>query len=155
MPDTNDLPLTSSAISAEPATTAPDLVTNTLNLTETINSFLTQVDRLKEEVGKYKDMLDSIYENDPTYQQHDAAVREATKIRSATKKQIQKMPQAADLANKVVDMRQQIKDLNTDLSEVLQQYEKATGLRQIESSDGQIRQIIYTARLVKKNDFNP
>jgi hypothetical protein len=124
-------------------------LTQTLDLTGLINSHISQIDRLKIEAGKLKEMLDDIFQNDPTYIEHDKAVKEASKIRGATKKQILKTPQAADLSNKILDLRSQIKERNQELSDYLQDYAKTTGTNSFETEDGTVRQIIYTARLVK------
>jgi uncharacterized coiled-coil DUF342 family protein len=119
-----------------------------LDLTGLINSHLSQIERLKTEAGKYKEMLDDIFQSDPTYQEHDKAVKEATKVRSNTKKQILKTPQAADLAAKVQELRSQIKERNDELSDYLQEYARTTGTSSFETEDGRVKQIVYSARLI-------
>ncbi|OGD08251.1 hypothetical protein A2397_05550 [Candidatus Amesbacteria bacterium RIFOXYB1_FULL_44_23] len=130
-------------------TPVPADPTSTIDLTGMINSTMSQVEKLKIEAGKLKEMLDDIFQNDPTYQAHDKAVKEASKIRGNTKKQILKMPQAADLSNKILELRAQIKERNQELSDYLQDYARTTGTNSFETEDGTVRQIIYTARLVK------
>lgn len=115
-----------------------------------INGHLSQIENLKEQLKKFRDMLQSIYENDPTYQEHDKAVKEASKIRNQTKKQLNKLPQVADLNNKITDIRQMIKEHTNDLSDYVQQYAKSSGATTIETQDGTLREIIYVAKLVKK-----
>jgi hypothetical protein len=52
-------------------------------------------------------------------------------------------------------MRQEIKELKGALSNYLQQYQKIADTDQIESEDGEVRQIVYSARLVKlSNKFS-
>ena len=46
-------------------------------------------------------------------------------------------------------MRQEIKELKNALSNYLQQYQKIADTDQIESEDGEVRQIVYNAHLVK------
>ena len=46
----------------------------------------------------------------------------------------------------------QVKELRVALSDYLAQYVNLSGSNQIEGPDGVTRQIIYTARLVKKVD---
>jgi hypothetical protein len=123
--------------------------TATLNLTGLINSHIHQIDDLKTKVGKLKEMLDDIFVNDTTYQMHDKAVKEASKIRNATKKQILKLPQAADLNNQISSFRSLIKEHQDELSGYLQDYAKETGTTSFETDDGTVRQIVYSARLVK------
>lgn len=120
-----------------------------LDLTGIINNHLSQIEGLKQEAAKYKEMLDSIYQNDPTYQLHDKAVKEATKIRSNTKKQIQKLPQAADLVNRIQSLKSSVKELSQAMSEYLQDYARTTGSTSFETTDGEVRQIVYVAKLVK------
>jgi hypothetical protein len=123
--------------------------TATLDLTGLINSHIHQIDDLKIKAGKLKEMLDGIFTNDATYQEHDKAVKEAAKIRNATKKQILKLPQAADLSNQIASIRSLIKEHNDELSGYLQDYAKETGTTSFETDDGTVRQIVYIARLVK------
>lgn len=155
--ETNQLDVldeTSQAIEGE--VVSPDSsATSVIDLTGLINNHLAQIDNLKSQLKKLRDMLQSIYENDSTYQLHDAAVKEATKVRSQTKKQLQKLPQVADLTAKIQDVRQLIKEHNDDVSGLVQDYAKSTGLTTLEASDGTLREIIYTAKLVKKGDFRP
>jgi len=122
----------------------------TIDLSGLINNHLLQIDRLKEEVGQVKEMLDAIFANDPTYQTHDLAVKEAVKVRGQTKKQILKLPQALDLANRIADKKSHLKELTADLSGYLQDYSRQTGATVFETSGGELREIVYTARLVKK-----
>ncbi len=123
--------------------------TAVVDLTGLINSHLTTIENLKIELNKLKEMLDDIFTNDSTYQEHDKAVREASKVRANTKKQILKMPQAADLSGKIQDLRGHVKDLNEELSGYLQDYARESGTTSFETPDGTVRQIIYTAKLVK------
>lgn len=124
-------------------------ITENSNLVSLINSTRGQIGHLREEAAKLKEMLDDIFKNDPTYQAHDAAVKEASKIRSGTRKQILKMPQAADLTNRVQSLRSQIKERNNELSDYLQDYSRSSGANSFETEDGQVLQIIYTAKLAK------
>ncbi len=138
------------ASSISPAITVGDSSSSTqaVDLTGLINSNIAMIERLKTESGKFKEMLDDIFNNDPTFQEHDKAVKEASKIRSNTKKQILKTPQAADLDSKVQELRNQIKNRTQDLSELLQDYAKTTGMSSFETETGHVKQIVYSAKLV-------
>jgi Skp family chaperone for outer membrane proteins len=115
-----------------------------------INTHVTQIDSITKELQKFKEMLDDVFKNDSTYQSHDQAVKEAVKVRSQTKKQIQKQPQVSDLMNRTNDLKAHVKELNTALSDYLQAYAQATGSTSFETEDGQVREIVYTAKLVKR-----
>ena len=51
---------------------------------------------------------------------------------------------------KVKDMTQENKDLSVAQSEYLREYARLSGTTEIEGEDGEVREIIYVAKLVKK-----
>lgn len=126
-----------------------DEVKDLMGTTELINSHLTQLDHLKEEMAKTRDMLNAIYENDSTYQEHDRLAKEAARVKGQTKKQIQKQPQVADLESKIKEFRVQIKEYSEALSEYLKLYREQTGSTQFETTSGETFEIVYVAKFVK------
>jgi uncharacterized protein YlxW (UPF0749 family) len=121
-----------------------------LNMESMIKSHISALERLEEQMTKHRQMLDDVFNNDRTYQEHSQKAKEATKLKSGTKMQIMKQPQVADLANKVKSMKAEMAELQDALSDYLQQFQQMSGLNEIEGEDGEIRQIVYVARLVKK-----
>jgi hypothetical protein len=124
-----------------------------INLESMIKTNLGAISRLQEEVKKHKGLLDDIFNNDPTYKQHTDQAKEAARIKSATKMQILKQPQAADLSQKLKTMQSELKEMQGSLSDYLQQFAQMSGLTEIEGDDGEIRQIIYVAKLIKKTEI--
>lgn len=124
---------------------ANDLVT----VTNLIQSYIAQIDRSSKELSAHKLMLQDAFLNDPTYRQHDEKVKEAVKVRSATKMQILKQPTLAELSEKVKDMAQSVKDAKQSLSDYLQEYVRMTSSKEIEDTEGELREIVYTAKLIK------
>jgi len=123
---------------------------------EMIKTHISQIDTLAEDISKRKEMIDDIFGNDETYQEHDKIAKEAAKIRSATKKQIMKRSDVADLSNKLAELKSEQSDLRNGLSDYLREYQRLSGSNEIEGDDGEIREIVYTAKLVKKNSkFRP
>lgn len=127
-----------------------------VKIEEMVKTHTSQIDTLQEEITKYKDMLDDIFLNDETYQQHNEAAKEATRIKTNTKKEIMKKPDVADLASKLKELKIEQKDLKQGLSDYLREYQRLSGSNQIEGEDGEIREIVFVARLVKKSSkFQP
>lgn len=122
----------------------------TLDLTGLINSHLDQISSLKDQITKFRDMIQAVLESDTTYQTHEAAVKEAAKIRNQTKKQIMKQPQVADIVSRMQTARTDIKELSQTLSGLLQDYARSTGTTSFETSDGQVREIVYSAKLISR-----
>ena len=62
---------------------------------------MSAIDKLEQEVRKNKEMLDDIFNNDPTYKEHADKAKEAAKVKQNTKAQVLKQPQARELDEKV------------------------------------------------------
>lgn len=123
------------------------------NMEALIKGHIATNDKLKEEVKKHKEMLDDIFANDPTYQEHNKAAKESNKIKAGTKSQILKQPQAAELDKKIKEMKQELKEGQGSLSDYLQEYARMSGVNEIEGEDGEVREIVYSAKLIKKPNF--
>lgn len=124
-----------------------------LNMESLIKGHVSTIDKLTSEARKLKEMLDDIFSNDPTFQEHDKAAKEAAKIKQGTKQQILKQPQAAELDKKVKDLKSELKENQASLSDYLQEYARMSGVNEIEGDDGEVREIIYTAKLIKKSSI--
>lgn len=122
-----------------------------LNLENLIRSHLGSIDTLEEELTKHSEMLNDIFEADPTYKDHADKAKEASRVKSQTKQQILKQPQAADLDTKVKAMKSELADTRTALADYVREYARLSGLTEITGDDGEVREIVYTAKLVKKN----
>lgn len=118
---------------------------------EMIKTHLVQIDELQEEITKYRDMVNDIFVSDETYQEHDKLAKEAARIRSNTKKEIMKRPDVADLANKLKSLKSEQKELKDGLSDYLREYQRLSGSNQIEGEDGEVREIVFVAKLVKRS----
>ncbi len=121
-----------------------------INMDQMIKNHLSAIDRLESEYKKQKDMLDDIFNNDATYKQHAETAKEANKVKAGTKAQIMKQPQVADLAQKVKTAKSELSELHAALSDYLQQYQQLSGLNEIEDETGEVREIVYTAKLIRK-----
>lgn len=122
-----------------------------MNMESMIKNTLQSIETAEEEVGRHKDLLDSIFENDSTYQEHDKLAKEASKIKSKTRQEILKQPQAADLNNKIKTLKSEIKENKSSLSDYLREFQRMSGISEIEGKDGELMQIVYTAKLIKKS----
>ncbi len=121
-----------------------------INLEGLIKNHISSIDKSSEELKKLKEMLEDIFKNDPTYQDHFKQAKEANQIKQKTKKEILKRPQPAELDSKIKYLRSQIKESRGSLSDYLQEYRRMSGVDEIEGDDGEVREIVYVAKLVKK-----
>jgi len=121
------------------------------NLESSIKEHIASIDTSKNELKKLKEMLSDMFSNDSTYQEHDKAVKEAAKIRTKTKLELLKQPAAAQLNNKIKELSSDLKDLQNALSDYLREYQRLSGSNEIEGDDGEVREIVYVARLIKRS----
>ncbi len=66
-----------------------------------------------------------------------------------------KQPHVADVANKLKTLKSERAELEDGLSDYLREYQRLSGSNEIEGDDGQVRQIVYVAKLVRKSQFRP
>ncbi len=118
---------------------------------EMIKTHLSQIGGLQEEITKHLDMVNDILANDETYQEHDKLAKEAARIKSNTKKEIMKRVDVADFANKLKSLKSEQKELREGLSDYLREYQRLSGSNEIEGEDGELREIVFVAKLVKRS----
>jgi bacterioferritin (cytochrome b1) len=121
-----------------------------LNLSGLIKTSLNTIKTVKEEHSRVKEMLESVLENDPEYSEVVQKAKAVAKEKASIKSRIIKQPEAADLENKVTDLKTRLKDLKANLSDYLADYGRLSNSNQFEDNDGVMLDIVYTAKLVKR-----
>jgi hypothetical protein len=122
-----------------------------ISLESMIKNHISSLSKLEEEFRKHKEMLDDIFASDETYQKHLEAAKEATKVKTATRMQILRRPQAADLDKKVKELKADIKENQASLSDYLGEYQRLSGVNEIESDDGEVHEIVFSAKLIRRS----
>lgn len=122
-----------------------------LSLEEMIKKSISRLDQLKVEAKKHKEMYDDAFLNNPTYIENTEKAKAAAKDLLVTKKNISSQPAVVQIALKLRSMRDEVKEMETSLSDYLQEYQRLTGAREIEGEDGKIRDIVNTAKLVVRS----
>lgn len=125
---------------------------NLLSIENLIKSHDQRLDTLSKELRTQKEMLDGILDNDEEYRTSATEASKYIKLKSVARQKVLKRSESVALVEKIKDYQAQIKELKIALSDYLSQYVAISGINQIEGADGILRQIIYTARLVKKTD---
>lgn len=114
-----------------------------------IKNHLEQIETVTQDARRLKEMFDDLLVNDNEYSKAEEGAKEAVKAKTAAKKAALAKPEAESITNKLKDAKEQLKDLSESLSLHLQQYAKLSGSDQLEIEPGDIRQIVYKARLIK------
>ncbi len=120
-----------------------------LTLEELIKNHIQKIDELNEEIKNHKEMFEDSFNNDPLYREHTETVKKATKAKKAVRDQIRKQPSVAQLEHELKDMQFEQKEMKKTLSDLLLDYKERTGATQLELFDGQIVEIVESAKVVK------
>lgn len=121
------------------------------SIEDLIKAYVVSLDRMRDEKKKMQEMLADGFNNDPLYKDADDKVKAATKIKSAAKQQIMNKPGVIELANKLKGINSEIKEKQLAVSDYLLEYQRlANGVNQIEIENGEILEIINSAKLVRK-----
>jgi hypothetical protein len=124
-------------------------VQNLLNIESMINNANSKLNDLSYEVKEQQAILDEILESDKEFQEINKEAQKQAKLKAAARQKALNTPGAKTTIDKLKETRSQLKEVKIALSDYLAQYVKLSGTNQIEGPDGVVRQIIYTAKLVK------
>ena len=131
-------------------------VSTLLEIEKAVKMKITALERLKEEAKPIREMLESTLQANLEYAEVLAAASEAAKKKSAKKKELLNNEAGKKIVQKLNELKAAIKENQESLSYFLQEYSRLTGAKEIEGEDGEIRQIVYVAKLVKKSSkFRP
>jgi hypothetical protein len=125
-----------------------------LTIDSAIKSRMGQLNKLKNDLKVQKEMLDSFLENDEKYCEAVELSKKANGVKNAVKAQLLKQPEAANLNETIKAIKEQVFELNEGLSYYLREYQRLTGANEFEGEDGELQQIIYVAKLVRKTRLN-
>ncbi len=140
----------SNSTTAQPVLTDSDAQT-LVAVESMLKNVLSRLELLKNELKEDADMLKSAFESDPVYREFDENAKAAAKDKLAAKKEILKKTDVAELNLKVQSKRSEIKELKEKMSDYLTQFQQLSGLNEIESNDGELLKIVYSARLIRQN----
>lgn len=120
------------------------------SLDNLIKSHIATIERLSVEIKKQREMVNDTFANDAVYQEQERKAKEATKLKNATKQQLLKQPSILQIINKLKGMTVELKEKQSSLSDYLLEYQRMTGVNEIEGEDGEVREIIHVAKVVKR-----
>lgn len=124
------------------------------NIQNLINSNIAKIDKLKEDIAPVKEMLESLLQADLEYAELDLKAAESAKERTVKKKELMNTTNGRDLNEKLKLLKAEMKEAREALSTYLQEYREKTGFNEFEGTDGELRQIVFTAKLVRKTKLN-
>lgn len=127
-----------------------DQSTVLLSLEELIKSHISSIDRLSEEKRKFTELIADGFNNDAAFKEVSDKVKSVNKEKSAIRQQIMNRPGVIEIANKLKDIKSELKEKQVSLSDYLLEYQRMAGVNEIETADGDVREIVQVAKLIKK-----
>lgn len=124
------------------------------NIQSLINSNMTKIDKIQEDMKPVKEMLESLLDADLEYAELDQKAMDAAKNRSAKRKELMNTSNGKELTEKLKNLKKDLKEAKVALSDYLREYQRTTGFNEYEGPDGELRQIVFTAKLVRKTKLN-
>lgn len=143
----------SNELDGEVTDIVPDTVRTQLSVESLIKTLISRIARVKEDLKPVKEMLSDLLNNNEKYQLADNEAKEASKKKSTVKKEILSTPEGKMASSKVDELKSDLKEAQEALSTYLAEYQKLTGSSEIEGEDGELRKIVYVAKLVKKTNL--
>lgn len=121
-----------------------------MSLESLIKNNIASIDKLTDELREHRAMFTDSFANDPVFKELEEKAKEATKAKSSTKQQLSSQPSVRQLADKVKTISSELKEKKLSLSDYLLEYQRMSGVNEIEGHDGEVREIVNAARVVKK-----
>lgn len=115
-----------------------------------IQNHVKGVDELKIEVKKHKEQLSDILAANETLQELTKVSNDATKEKNKQKAEVMKNAHAKELAQTIKELQGEIKEKTNALGEYAVEYQRVSGLHDIEGANGELYEIQLNAKLVKR-----
>lgn len=140
---------------SEPTTSIPssDATSTLLTVESAIKTRMSQIERKKGEIKTLRETIISYLENDETYLEREQLAKEAAKQKLKTKKDLLLKLEIRQTVEKMKGLQEELKETKEAFSYYLTQYQQMTGQNQFEGDDGEVQDIVYIAKLIKRSVF--
>jgi len=140
--------------STDDAKASGDEVRSLTAVESSIKMNMARIARAQEDLKPLKEMLKSFLEGDEQYVQATEAAKKASQLKTGRKRELMATENGKELEGKMNSLKEDLKEAQEALSYYLREYQRLTGLNEFEGEDGELRQIVYVAKLVRKTSLN-
>lgn len=113
--------------------------------------FISDMEKLRQDIKDQNDMFKSAYESDVTYAKQQEEQEKAKKVAAATKEVLVKTPAAAAAESKVKELKDELKGIQDSITMLLKQRQKLTENPQILRDNGEVYEVKTKITLAKQN----
>lgn len=137
-------------VPSENPSSVTDQASVLVSLGELIKAHIQSLDRLRLELKEQKQMMEDGFVNSETYREAAEKVKEAAKKKGEVRSQIMQQPAVQVIHQKIKSLSTELKEKQMSLSDYLLEYQRMAGVNEVEGYDGEVREIINQAKLIKK-----
>lgn len=121
-----------------------------INLEQMIKNHLADISKIREKLKTQKDMFKSSFESDKQFSEVDVEHKAVARKKTEAKQRITRTDAVSAVATVIKTLQDELKDAQQALSDYLNQYVVQTQATEFMGPDGELHQIVRTAKLVKK-----
>lgn len=121
-----------------------------LNLESLIKGYLGDLNQLREKLRAQKEMVKSTYEGDRDYSEATAETQKLKKKEKEIKERLVKNDGVVAINMKIEQLQTEVKNIQFSLSDYLNEYAALTNSTEFIGPDGELFQIVRSAKLAKK-----
>ncbi len=140
--------------SAQGALDGVDNTKTLMAIESSIKMNMAKQERVKEELKPVIEMLKDFLAGDEKFAELTETAKRASKDKAGRKRELMDTPNGKELDMKLTSLKESSKEAQEALSDFLREYQRLTGLNEFEGEDGELRKIVYIAKLVRKTNLN-
>ena len=133
-------------------TSSPQTIqaTSITALEDIIKGYLADINSLREKLKSHKSMIEDAVSQDKTYAQATEKQKEVKREIAQAKQEVTTLPAVVASKTKIKDISLELKEAQIALSDYLNQYVSLTQSSDFTGADGEVMQIVRSAKLIKK-----
>lgn len=106
---------------------------------------------LKEKMKKLNEMLNDYLDSDEEYLKLKKEAKDASAKKSRRRQDLLSKPEAQGIPDKIQEAKDFKRELEESISMYLAKYQQLSGTNEFEDENGELKQIVYVAKLVKRS----
>lgn len=121
-----------------------------LSIEQMIKNYMSDISRIREKLKTQKDMFKSSFESDKEFSDVDTEHKAIARKKTVAKQRIIKTDAVSAVSMKIKEIQEEMKETQQALSDYLNRYIQVSDSTEFMGPDGEVHQIVRTAKLVKK-----
>lgn len=122
-----------------------------MDLEQTIKTYYQGVQSKREEMKKIKEMVADTFANDKTLAESEEKMKALKMEANRVREQLAATPAVIEAKQKLKELSMEVKELDQSLSKFLLQYKDLAQTNQIMVREGEMYEIVQSAKLVKQS----